>query len=352
MKPTTAIDIPELFKHATAVVSSLDVDALLKRMCGIAEQYVSAEAVAIFMLDEDKQTLTARGQTHDRPPSAPKVKTRLGHGIVGFAAQTRQPLLVGDPASHEHFVPDVDQPSGVPARSLMCMPVEDSGELFGVIAAVNKKDAAGFTDADLSILAGIASLAAAGISAVRKDNALRNFFANTLELLVAAVESRDPRLVGHAWKVAETARRIARVMGVEGQAYKDVYYGALLHDIGILGVRDSVCMVDGLLVGKDQNPEITHPRIGSELVKNITLLKGAAPIIRHHHECYDGTGYPDALAGEHIPLGARIVAVAEVAEELRAADIPDDRLKQMLERGVNTRFDPMVVAAYTKEQVP
>lgn len=352
MKPTTVIDIPELLKHVTAVVSSLDVDALLKRVCGIAEQYLSAEAVTIYMMDDDKQALTLKGHTGEHAQSAQKVRARLGHGIVGATAQTRQPLIVGDPASHARFVPDVDQPSGITARALMCAPVEDDGEIIGVIAAVNKKDAAGFTEADLATLAGMASLAAAGVSAVRKDNALRNFFANTLELLVSAVESRDPRLSGHAWKVAETATRIARVMDVQGQAYKDLYYGALLHDIGILAVRDSVCMVDGLLVGKDLNPEITHPRLGSELVKNITLLKGAAPIIRHHHECFDGTGYPDALAGERIPLGARIVAVAEAAEELRAAGVPDDRLKQMLERGASTRFDPVVVAAFTKEQAP
>lgn len=352
MKPNTDIVISELFKHVTTVVAALDVDALLKPISTIAEQYLSAEAVTIFMLDEDKQTMTAKVSTGDRVQPTQKVKGRLGHGIAGTVAQTLQSLIVGDPAAHDRFVPDVDQPSGITARALMCVPIEAEGEILGVIEAVNKKDGAGFTDADLSILSGVASLAAAGVSSARKANALRNFFANTLELLVSAVEARDPRLAGHSWKVAETARRIARVLGVQGQAYKDVYYGALLHDIGILGVRDSVCMVDGLLVGKDQNPEITHPRIGSELVKNIALLKGAAPIIRHHHECYDGTGFPDALTGEHIPEGARIVAVAEVAEELRAAGVPDDRLKQMLERGANTRFDPAIVAAYIKEQAP
>jgi response regulator RpfG family c-di-GMP phosphodiesterase len=138
-------------------------------------------------------------------------------------------------------------------------------------------------------------------------------------------------------------------MSMTGQEYKDLYYGALLHDIGLIQVKDKLSLVEGVVSVKDRDPERNHPRAGAEMVRNINLLKGAAPIIRHHHENFDGTGYPDSIAGDAIPLGARIVAVAEAAEEMRFSGFAEERIRQMLKAGQETRFDPQVVGIYLKE---
>lgn len=349
MKPCMPNELKEVFEIARSISSVFDVDSLLKRVGTVAENYLSAEASSIMLLEDDCQTLSFKIATGEKGHIVQKMKVRVGQGIAGTVAQTMKSLIVNDPAHDARFNVTVDQFSGFTTRSLICVPLTAEGQLIGVMEVLNKKDNAGFTDDDGCVLESLAALAAVCINNARLVSDQQNFFVNMIELLVTSIEARDPKLMGHAWKVAQSATRIGKAMKIEGQDYKNIYYGALLHDIGILGVRDTVCMADGIIVGKDQNPEMTHPRIGAELIKNINLLKGAGPIIRHHHENFDGTGYPDALAGDRIPLGARIVAVAEALEELRAAGVAEERIRQMLERGAHTRFDPSVVEAHNKE---
>jgi HD-GYP domain-containing protein (c-di-GMP phosphodiesterase class II) len=339
----------EMLEIAWSISSVQDVDSLLNRISTTVEKYVSAEESTIMLLDDDQGTLSFKIVTGEKGHAVQKIKIRLGQGIAGTVAQTMKPIIINDTAHDTRFNAQIDQTSGIATRSLICVPMTADGELIGIIEVLNKKDGTGFTDDDRCVAEALAAVAAVSINNARVVSDQRNFFVNMIELMVSAIESRDPKLSGHAWKVARTAARIGKGIRIEGQEYKNIYYAALLHDIGILGVRDTVCMSDGIIVGKDQNPETTHPRIGAEMIKNINLLKGAVPYIRHHHENYDGTGFPDALTGDQIPRGARVLAVAEAIEEMRAAGIGEDRIRQMLERGAHTRFDPAVVEAFNKE---
>jgi HD-GYP domain-containing protein (c-di-GMP phosphodiesterase class II) len=139
--------------------------------------------------------------------------------------------------------------------------------------------------------------------------------------------------------------------------FNDLYYGAVLHDIGLLGLQnqksfpfDDAYEVDNYPTGENFK---LHPVTGANMVKEIRLLRGAAPIIRHHHEFFDGTGYPDRLEGEHIPLGARIVAVVEAYEEMRLyGEIESVAQKQMVEEmkhAAGTKFDPQVVEVFINQ---
>jgi response regulator RpfG family c-di-GMP phosphodiesterase len=132
-------------------------------------------------------------------------------------------------------------------------------------------------------------------------------------------------------------------MGIIDQEYKGLYYGALLHDIGYLNVNESVSR------GRINDAETNHVKTGSDMVRNINLLKNAEPVIRHHHENFDGTGYPDGLSGKNIPLGARIVAIAEAVEEMKLNGYSEEKIIQMLKLGEQTRFDPEIVEIYIKE---
>jgi putative nucleotidyltransferase with HDIG domain len=258
------------------------------------------------------------------------------------------PLIISDVRSDPRFNSQMDRDSGFTTRSIICVPMLVEKELVGVIEVLNKRDG-GFTDEDKMVLESLASLAAVSINNARVAEDQRNFFANTIEIIVSAIEATDTKLAGHSWAVAQLATDIGRHLGLEGREFKNLYYGALLHDIGLINIKGGLSLVDGIITVRDRDPEINHPRIGAEMVRNINLLKGAAPIIRHHHENYDGTGYPDGLAADAIPLGARIVAVAEVVEEMRLSGIPDERIRLMVKRGQETRFDPRIVGIYLKE---
>lgn len=339
----------EIFELARSISSVLDVDALLKRIGTTAEELLDAEASSVMLLDGSGEYLVFKAASGEKGGIVQKMKVKVGQGIAGTAAAEKKPLVVNDTSKDRRFDGEMDYATGYVTRSIACVPMFIDNELVGVMEVLNKRGKGGFTAEDTAILESLASLAAVSINNARIMDDQRNFFVNVIELLSVAIEARDPRLAGHSWKVAQAATAVGRRMGIKDQEYRSLYYGALLHDIGLLTVKDNVTISEGIVTGRDLNPERNHPRAGANLVRNINLLKGASVIIRHHHENYDGTGYPDGLAGDKIPLGARIVAVAEAAEEMRLSGIPDDKIVQMLKLGQETRFDPEVVAVYIKE---
>ena len=335
-------DMKEIFDIARSISSVMDVDALLKRIGAAAENLLGAEVSSIMLLDEDKQALSFKVATGEKGGIVQKMKVKVGQGIAGLVAQDRKMIVVNDASKDPRFSNQMDKASGFVTRSLICVPMFAENELVGVVEVLNKKTG-GFNEDDSVILESLASLAAVSINNARVSEDQRNFFVNVIEVLISAVESRDPKLAGHSWNVAQLATTLGRKLGVKDQEYKGLYYGALLHDIGFINSRESIS------AGRINDVETNHPKSGAEMVRNINLLKSAEPVIRHHHENFDGTGYPDGLAGEKIPLGARIVAIAEAVEEMRLNGYSDEKIKQMLKLGQDTRFDPKIVEAYIKE---
>ncbi len=332
----------EIFEIAKSLSSVMDVDALLKRVGMAAEKLLNAEASSIMLLDEDKQSLSFKVATGEKGGVVQKMKVKMGQGIAGLVAQNKKMIVANDAASDPRFNKEMDKASGFVTRSMICVPMIVESELVGVVEILNKK-AGGFDEDDAIILESLSSLAAVSINNARLSEDQRNFFVNGIEILIVAVESRDPKLAGHSWNVAQLATTLGRRMGVKDQEYKGLYYGALLHDIGFINVKEFIS------TGRANDAETSHPKSGAEMVRNINLLKGAVPVIRHHHENFDGTGYPDGLSGEKIPLGARIVSVAEAVDEMRMNGYSDEKIKQMLKLGEHTRFDPVIVEQYIKE---
>jgi putative nucleotidyltransferase with HDIG domain len=179
---------------------------------------------------------------------------------------------------------------------------------------------------------------------------LRHSYTATVRALSNAVEWRDAYTAKHAERVAAYGVMIARSLGifVEGTPTE---FGFLLHDIGKLAISDSILHKEGPLNDDERARMVEHPVIGAEIVCGIDFLEGAVEIVRHHHERWDGTGYPDGLAGDEIPLGARIFAVADVFDALttnrpyRRASSPAEA-RAMITAEAGKQFDPRVVEAF------
>lgn len=341
--------IKEIFEIAKSISSVLDVDVLLRRISAVAEKIIDAEASSIMLLDEDKEHLSFKLATGEKGGVVGKMRINVGDGIAGTAAKEKKPLIVNDVSKDNRFNSEVDKVSGYVTKSILCVPMFMDEELLGVVEILNKRNNANFTDEDKDLLENTVSLAATSINNARIAEDNRNFFVNMIEILITAIEGRDQKLIGHSWNVAQLATTLGRHLGLKNQDYRNLYYGALLHDIGLINIKGGLSIFEGVITVRERDPETNHPRIGAEMVRNINLLSGAVPVIRHHHENFDGTGYPDGLSGDKIPLAARIVAVAEVVEEMRLSGFNDDRIRQMLKLGQETRFDPQVVGIYLKE---
>jgi response regulator RpfG family c-di-GMP phosphodiesterase len=180
---------------------------------------------------------------------------------------------------------------------------------------------------------------------------LQQAYESTLIMLANAIELRDHYTRGHVERVRDYTLGIAKKMGLTDNRLSQLQYGSILHDIGKIHILESVLSKPGPLDGTEWDEMKKHPIVGMEMVKNIPFLAPAIPIILHHHERWDGLGYPYGLAGEEIPLVARIVAVADSLDAMvtsrtyRVALTPDEAHDE-ISRCSGTHFDPAVVSAF------
>jgi response regulator RpfG family c-di-GMP phosphodiesterase len=180
---------------------------------------------------------------------------------------------------------------------------------------------------------------------------LRESYMLTVRALASAVEARDAYTGRHAERVAAYGLQLADVYGMRLGDNPQIEFGFLLHDAGKVAVPDAILFKAGSLTSAERLIIEQHPITGSEIVRDIAFLDAARDVIRHHHERWDGTGYPDGLAGDAIPISARIFAVADTLDALtthrpyrRASSIAQARV--IILQAVGTHFDPSVIEAF------
>ncbi len=181
----------------------------------------------------------------------------------------------------------------------------------------------------------------------------RELFIGSMRAFVAAVDAKDPYTRGHSERVAAHSRTIARFLGLSADAQHHVWVGALLHDVGKIGVDDSILRKGGVLTAEEYEQMKLHPVIGAEILSRIEQLREMMPAIRWHHEAWNGMGYPDGRKGEQIPLMARIVGVADTFDAITTSR-PYQRAYEVefaletIRKLAGTRFDAKVVTAFLR----
>jgi HD-GYP domain-containing protein (c-di-GMP phosphodiesterase class II) len=185
---------------------------------------------------------------------------------------------------------------------------------------------------------------------LRQNAATSRLYDAVVATLADSLDLRDHDTGGHTRRTAALAVRLGQRLGLRGQALADLRTAALLHDLGKIGVADAILLKPAELTGGEWAAMRRHPELGAELLAAHGLLAGAVPMIRHHQEHYDGSGYPGGLVGAAIPLGARIIAVADAfmamvdGRPYRAGIAPDAAWRE-LQHNAARQFDPQVVAA-------
>jgi HD-GYP domain-containing protein (c-di-GMP phosphodiesterase class II) len=180
---------------------------------------------------------------------------------------------------------------------------------------------------------------------------LKRSYTATVRALSNAVEARDAYTGKHAERVAAYGMQIARAAGLPLERMPELEFGFLLHDVGKVAIPDAILYKPGKLTAEERALMARHAEIGTEIMRGIEFLEGALEIVRSHHERWDGGGYPDGLAGEEIPLGARVFAVADVLDALttdrpyrRASSLREAR--EMIAAESGRQFDPRVIEAF------
>ena len=173
----------------------------------------------------------------------------------------------------------------------------------------------------------------------------------SLAALAAALETRDHETEGHSVRVTRYSRALGEALGLSSESLSALERGALLHDIGKIGVPDAILRKPGPLLSHEWEQMRQHPEIGSGMVGKIAFLSAALPVVRHHHERFDGTGYPQRLGGTQIPLAARIFAVADTFDAMTSdrpyrAAMPLEDARDEIRRCAGSQLDPEIVTAF------
>jgi HD-GYP domain-containing protein (c-di-GMP phosphodiesterase class II) len=183
---------------------------------------------------------------------------------------------------------------------------------------------------------------------------MRDMFTQTVKSLAQAVDARDTFTSGHSVRVQQISVDIGRVMRVGAKELEALEWGGLLHDIGKIGVPDAVLLKPDRLTKEERALMNAHPVKGANIIAPVTKLAPELPIIRHHHEWYNGSGYPDRLIGDEIPKLARILHVADAFEAMTAArpyrmkPLTADQAMAELRKFAGVQFDPVVVDAFAR----
>jgi len=242
---------------------------------------------------------------------------------------------------------DPTMPSGLPGvQRLALVPAHSTGWLV----VVNPLEDRALGEADIERTQYVASLIATQGHNARIHSDLKELLFGVVRALTAAIDAKDPYTSGHSERVARIAVRLAQELGMPPQKRGDLYLAGLLHDVGKIGIDDNLLKKAGPLTDQEYHKVQEHVEIGVTILRNLRKLRHILPGVRHHHECLDGSGYPDRLEGETIPLEARILAVADSFDAMSSNRPYRKRLSplqidEIFRKGRGVQWDPEVVDA-------
>jgi putative nucleotidyltransferase with HDIG domain len=333
-------------KVTEAITSVLDLGKLLDFCLRLLGREMEIADSSIMLMEPDGQRLEVRASYGPRADQVLGQKRRLGDGVAGWVAEYREALLVSDADPGPTFVTQfASQYSG---RSFLCVPLVQGPKVLGVLNLTGKTDGRPFTEHDREFVVAIAGQIAVAIENAELCDAIQQNSLSTMQALAESLEARDPYTSGHSSRVTGYAVRLARAMNVSETSLETLRYAGRLHDIGKLGITEAVLHKDDALSEDEWTLMREHPTKGAQIIQSLGFLERAKPIVRHHHEWWDGSGYPDGLKGEEIPFLTRILSVADGYDAMtserpyRAALTPAEALAE-LETSSGIQFDPDVV---------
>jgi len=277
---------------------------------------------------------------------------RISRSILQKTVKNQMCILAGDAASDERFAASKSIMS-MQLRSVMCAPLISKGVLLGAIYLDNRRAPNSFDDNDLALLSALANQSAVAIENSLLYEEVQKAYHEVILALMNTVNAKDPYTRGHSRRTSRYALGIAQEMGLSTRECNKIKTAAELHDIGKIGVGDFIMNKQNSLSTTEYNSIKAHVLTGESIVKPIKYLHFALPMIRHHHEHFDGTGYPDGLKREEIPLGARIIGAADAFDAM-TTQRPYNKPLSFEEAvgkcgsGAGKHFDPDVIKALAR----
>jgi HD-GYP domain-containing protein (c-di-GMP phosphodiesterase class II) len=329
---------------------TLDLTTVLELALQHAEHLCQAETSSIWELDEDRRDLFFRIVRGRAAGAIRGMRLPLGEGIVGNVALSGEAEVVNEVTADPRWHGD---PSGAfKTRAILAVPLLAQGRVIGVLQLLNPVNRDRFSEGDLGRMRQFAAILAPTLQNARLYAAQRRQNLTMATVLAEALEKRDPYTGGHVRRVVSYSVMLGNEMGLKSEELRDLWLAATLHDIGKIGVPDRILGKPAPLDADEVEIMKLHTVLGAEIVTplaNSQILLG----VRSHHERLDGQGYPDGLTDPEIPLGARIIAVADTFDAMTTSrpyrtELPLERAAAEIFAGSGTQLCPRVVAAFRR----
>lgn len=339
-----------LQKIGTAVTSTKGIENLLELVIQSLVKGLDATSGAIFFLDETQNQLVMK-VSFGLEKGLEKIKVKIGEGLIGKVVSSKKPGNISDVSRNAAC--DFEYSNKLAKDSLMAVPLLYKDEVLGAITISDKKAKSSFNNDDIILLTNVAVQTAVAIKNFQLHEDAEKIYLETITALAVAVEAKDPYSRGHLDRVGEYVERLGRKIELDGETIKVLQSGAVLHDIGKIGIRDEILKKEGSLTKEEEKEMREHVIIGVNIIKPIRSMSCLCDLVRHHQEFYDGTGYPDGLKGEEIPFVARILKVCD-AYDAMTTDRPHhkamgkEEAKDELKRKSGIEFDPKIVEEFLK----
>jgi putative nucleotidyltransferase with HDIG domain len=273
------------------------------------------------------------------------VSDTISKGVSTFARDARTDARFADGQSV----------IGQGIRSVMCVPLRTTDEILGALYVDSQSGPGRFSEEDLELLAAIGNHTGVALHRVRLLSELERLLLDTVRAIAATIDAKDGYTHRHSERVAALATRIAAEMGLSADKQELAELSALLHDVGKIAVPDSILNKPGRLTPEEYAEMRKHPVHGARILANIQspLVAAVLPGVRYHHEKWDGTGYPEGLRGDAIPLLGRLLGVADFLDALTSArtyHAPKslDDVVQLVSEGAGVHFDPQIADAVVR----
>jgi hypothetical protein len=344
-------------QHASAaILSELDLDKLLPAVLDLFLKTIGFSRSMIMLVQEDSRSLRfvdGVGITPEekRPLSGYRVPLDRTQNLLARVANSGNPFICDD-AERLNLNPHNLIVENYRPGAIVILPLVARGKVIGVLAADRGRLQGLQPKIDRDFLSVFANQVALAIENAQMYRNLKESILRSMQSLASALEAKDPYTAGHSQRVRQLSERLGLRLGLGQGAVDEMANGCLLHDIGKIGVNRRILNKEGALTEEERQVVRSHAGQGYSIIKPLALGRATADIVRHHHERYDGRGYPRGLSGERIPLPVRIVSVCDAFDAMTSdrpyrKGLSTAEALTRLQDGSGSQFDPRVVEEFS-----
>lgn len=338
----------KLYQIGESITSNIKIKSLMQEIMETAKEALKAEASTLYLVDEEKQELWFEVALGEKGNLLKAMRLKIGEGsIAGLVAKEGVSLNIKD-VNKDSRKSNIAQKINQKQKAMLTVPVKFKEKIIGVLQVINKKNGGTFTREDQEFLEGMSSQVAIALENARLYKELRELFTESILSLAEAIDAKDPYTNGHSRRVTDYSISIGKEMGLKEEELEKLEYMAILHDVGKIGIRDSILNKQAQLDNEEYAVMKTHTIMGAKILDSMKSLKALSMGAKYHHEKYDGTGYQDGLKGEEIPFEARIIAVADTYDAMTTdrpyrKGLEHETAMKEINRFAGTQFDPTIV---------